>query len=176
MNSTFLKIGIGYIAGLLTFGVYQNFEEAKKLDELSLLMRDSTESDTTSMGLPCACDNEARYNVEPREDSQNFPIDVSTCQGMVTAASAPLRTEDKQVATIKGAWFSKVTLDLMFCHAPDANGIYVYKGEVTSGEYTGPTYIVEAARSNKIVSHDDGTSYIYYSHTLCPMVCGACGQ
>jgi hypothetical protein len=72
-----------------------------------------------------------------------------------------------------GAWFSKVTLDIMFCNKPDANGIYVYKAVTTEGQ---PTYVIEAAKTYMILSTDDGSSYIYYSRTMCPTACGVCGM
>lgn len=183
MNSTLTKILLAYTAGMVTVAVYQDVKILGKFEpvaptETSELRSDSdtSRSDTTSASSSCACINDDRYNVSPKEDSQNFPISTALdCKAMVNgAAGTPLKV-GKEMMTIKGAWFSKVTLDLMFCHKMDANGIFVYEG-VKTGESTEPVYIIEAARTNKIVSHDDGTSYMYYSQTMCPTVCGVCGD
>ena len=195
MNSTLIKIAIAYIAGIVTYQVFQNYNIAKKIDnitphKMSLStgdtrtgdMGDTTATDNISTarmsleaaGAPsgdvqCPCDNEARYDVSPIEPSMNVPITtVPTCSTMVANANPHTGT-----VVGKGAWFSKITIDNMFCHKPDANGIYVYKALNTDGT---PTYIVEAARSNKISSDDDGTSFIYYSRAMCPNICGQCGQ
>ncbi len=170
MNSTWIKIAIAYTAGLITYAVYQNHEETERLDKLVSLSSDTSLADTSDKSIPCACDDGKRYIVSPRENSENTPVDnVATCQAMVTA-SGPTLPEAK-----KGAWFSKLTLDLMFCHAPDANGIFVYKA-MMPGDTKEEVYLVEAARTNKITTEDDGTSYIYYSRTLCPNICGRCGE
>src|SRR6185369_12397664 len=135
--------------------------DIKELTKLELSqVSDSSTQDTTHSAIPCSCDNELRYNVSGTT-SENYPITkVTTCQTMVSSAGAP-----------KGGWFSKVTLDPMFCHAPDANGIFVYKGNDSAGN---PVFIAEAARDTRIQTVDDGVSFMYYTRTLCPTVCGKC--
>lgn len=169
MNSTWIKIAIAYTAGMITYAVYQNHEETERFDKLVSLSIDSIATDTSDISLSCACDDKVRYDVTPKDRSENIPIDkVETCHEMVS--SGPTLPEAK-----RGAWFSKLTLDLMFCHAPDANGIFVYKA-MMPGDTNEEVYLVEAARTNKITTEDDGTSYIYYSRTLCPNICGRCGE
>jgi len=173
MNSTLIKIGIAYIAGIGTYALYQNYNITNKVENINTQLMsadsiESTENDSSTTEL-CPCDNGPRYNVDPRQDSRNIPIpSIPTCSTMVHNAVP------KGVTPVAmGAWFSKVTLDIMFCNKPDANGIYVYKAVMDDGT---PTYVIEAARSNAILSTDDGSSYIYYSRTMCPTVCGACGM
>ena len=173
MNSTFMKLAIAYIAGIGTYALYQNYKITSKVESIhtQLMSADSLEpsDDDSSAAESCACDNDARYNVDPRQDSKNIPIpSIPTCSTMVHNAVP------KGVTPVAmGAWFSKVTLDIMFCNKPDANGIFVYKAVTDDGT---PTYVIEAARRNEILSTDDGSSYIYYSRTMCPTVCGACGM
>lgn len=170
MNSTWIKIAIAYTAGMISYAVYQNHEETEQLDKLITLSNDVSLADTSEKALSCACEDGERYNVSPKEQSENIPIDnVATCQAMVNG-SGPTTQEAN-----KGVWFSKITLDLMFCHAPDANGIFVYKAMMT-GSTKDEVYVVEAARTNKITTVDDGSSYIYYSRTLCPNICGKCAE
>jgi hypothetical protein len=181
MNSTFMKILLAYSAGMITVAVWQNAKISNKLEsgdkgEPTALREDTTGSDTTSAGSTCACENATRYNVDPREDSRNYPIsDDAACQAIVSASLVAAAKSGGR-NSYKGAWFSKVTLDLMFCHAPDANGIYVYNGVITADGTTEPTFVVEAARTNRIISHDDGTATMYYSRSMCPTFCGACGM
>lgn len=178
MNSTLMKIAIAYIAGIGTYALFQNYKILSKVDQISMEVRsfDTEEEDSTVMGGTCACENTARYNVDPRMDALNVPIsNISDCRTMVSGTSAtPTRPDDRPVTvTGKGAWFSKVTLDLMFCHKSDANGVFVYKAMTAEGT---PTYVIEAARDNRILTTDDGSSYIYYSRSMCPTICGACGM
>ncbi|MCX6274829.1 MAG: hypothetical protein NTV09_06450 [Bacteroidetes bacterium] len=122
MNSTWIKIAIAYTAGMITYAVYQNHEETERLDKLITLSSDVSLADTSEKSLSCACEDGERYNVTPKERSENFPIDnVGTCQAMVNGSGPTIPEANK------GVWFSKITLDLIFCHAPDANGIFVYK-------------------------------------------------
>jgi hypothetical protein len=172
MNSAFMKLAIAYIAGIGTYALYQNYKITDKVENINtqLMSADSigsTEDDSSTAQL-CPCDNAARYNVDPRLDSKNIPIpSIPTCSTMV-------HNVYKGVTPVAmGAWFSKVTLDIMFCNKPDANGIYVYRAVTDEGI---PTYVIEAARTNAILSTDDGSSYIYYSKTMCPTACGACGM
>ena len=167
MESNLAKALLFYSAGVLTFVAFQNFKEAEQVQTMSLRM-DSTVSDTTSAGRECACDNSLRYNIDPKEDSQNYPISTTAaCSTMVASAYGGAK------GAVKGFWFSKVTLDLMFCNKMDANGIYVYNAKDDAGN---PVFLAEAARSNKIISHDDGSSFIYYSRAMCPTNCGVCGM
>jgi hypothetical protein len=175
MNSTFMKIALAYIAGIATYALFQNYQIISKVNQLSNEVRseEGGESDSSESASQCACANDARYNVSPIEDSQNFPItDVAACRAMVGGAS-PSEGDTRSGSVMKGAWFSKVTLDLIFCNKPDANGIFVYRGTDTEGQ---PTFIVEAERTNKIRTVADGTSTMYYSRAMCPMICGACGM
>lgn len=170
MNSTWIKIAIAYTAGMITYAVYQNHEETERLDKLITLSNDVSTADTSEKALPCACEDGERYNVTPKEESENFPIaKVEDCQAMVNGSG---QTDPD---ANRGVWFSKITLDLMFCHAPDANGIFVYKA-MMPGSTKDQAYVIEAARTNKITTEDDGSSYIYYSRSLCPNICGKCGQ
>jgi hypothetical protein len=176
MNSNIMKFAFIYLAGIGTYHLFQQHTLSRKLDTMSikttLIETDTSEADTSSAnsGVTCPCDNAARYNVSPTEDSKNIPItSVPTCSTMVANGNMAPRGG---TITGKGAWFSKVTIDNMFCHKADANGIYVYKALTEAGEIT---FIIEAARSNKINSIDDGSSYIYYSRTMCPTMCGVCG-
>jgi hypothetical protein len=177
MKSTVLYVAIAYLAGIATYSLIEEKNIEHKIDEMSnqISYLDTMESDTTGL-IPCACDNVNRFNIDPAQNSGNVGItDGTACQTMVAGGgTAPARTGDKDLtAAVKGAWFSKMTLDQMFCHKPDANGIFVYKGKDPEGH---DTYIIEAGRDNRITTVDDHSSYMYYSHTLCPMVCGICGQ
>ncbi len=173
MNSTWMKIGIAYVAGMITYGVYQNHEHSEEMNKLMSLSMDSAGADTTSF-VPCACDNEPRYNVSPRDTSGNHPIDGdAACKLMVGGRDEIAGTGSKTLAPTKGAWFSKVTLDLLFCRIPDANGIFVYKGSM-KGDGKDPVYLIEAGRTNYITVEDDGVATMYYSRAMCPTVCGSC--
>jgi hypothetical protein len=174
MNSTWIKIAIAYTAGMITYAVYQNHEESERLEEFISLSIDTTEIDSASF-VSCACDNDPRYDVRPKEESGNYPIDdFLTCQSMINGTTETT-TSGKDLTEKKGAWFSKIALDLIFCHAPDANGIFVYKGTMPD-DTKEEVFIVEAARTNKITTADDGSSTVYYSRTLCPTICGRCGD
>ena len=175
MNSTWIKIGIAYTAGMITYAVYQNYQEAGQIKEMMSISSPDT-SDMVSLPLAdaCACENESRYDVDPKTDSKNQPIGkLPDCQTMVNGVAGSQSGEKETTAEPKGAWFSKLTLDLMFCHAPTANGIFVYKGMDVTGKYV---YIVEAARDNAINTTDDGSATMYVSYSLCPTMCGACGK
>ena len=167
--SIFLKLAIAYIAGIGTYQLFQHQKISGQMDGISsqISMLASSAPDTVT-GHECACDT-TRYGVSPRVDSRNVPIpSIPTCSTMVHNAVP------KGVTPVgMGAWFSKVTLDIMFCNKPDANGIYVYKAVTTEGQ---PTYVIEAAKTYMILSTDDGSSYIYYSRTMCPTACGVCGM
>jgi|GEM_PF-5304913 len=173
-SSTLIYALLIYIGGIATYGLYQEIKDSDKTDKMMLMMEtDSSATDTTSVSHPCACEDDLRYNVSPKEDSKNLPISSdAACQGMVNGTTPP-RGDEKGPLTIKGAWFSKITLDIMFCHKQDANGIYVYKGTDAEGQ---PTFIVEVARTNSITTLDDGSATMYYSKALCPTMCGVCGQ
>jgi hypothetical protein len=176
-----MKIAIAYIAGIGTYALFQNHNISKKLDLMSgpAIVSDSISSATPtvknlSLAAPadnsCPCDNENRYNVTHALESQNVAIPkVPDCLAMVHGANPGPGT-----IVGAGAWFSKITLDHMFCNKSDANGIFVYKGYNTATRQY--TYIVEAARTEYISSLDDGTSYIYYSRTMCPNICGQCAS
>jgi hypothetical protein len=181
MNSTLMKIVIAYIAGIGTYALFQNHNISKKLDMMSgtVIKSDSDTSASPNVkamallapaGTSCPCDNEARYNVTHALESQNVAITkVPDCLAMVHGANPGPGT-----IVGAGAWFSKITLDNMFCNKSDANGIFVYKGyNSTTRQWT---FIVEAARTEYISSLDDGTSYIYYSRTMCPNICGQCAS
>lgn len=170
MIPTWMKIAIAYTAGIGTLIVLQNLEVNQDLGELIVMSKDIPEIGTDSMTLACACENKDRYDVTPEERAENFPVDnEETCREMVNGSATP-NPEAK-----KGAWFSKTTLDLMFCNAPTANGIFVYKAKLV-GEENEEIFLIEAARTNKIKTEYDGSSYIYYSRTLCPDICGRCGE
>jgi len=188
MNSTIMKIAFAYIAGIGTYALFQNHNISKKLDMMSgpAIHSDSDSSgvsDSEIAGAPevkalsmapaggsCACDDSHRYDVTHALESQNIAIPkVPDCLAMVHGANPGPGT-----IVGAGAWFSKLTLDHMFCSKPDANGIFVYKGyNAATRQYT---FIVEAARTEYISSLDDGTSYIYYSRTMCPNICGQCAS
>ena len=173
MNSTIVKVALAYLAGIGTYELFQHHNLSGRIDTMStqIMMMDSGDT-SAAAGELCPCDNADRYNVVPREESMNVPITtIPQCSTMVSNGNPP--PSGGGTITGKGAWFSKVTLDNMFCHKPDANGIYVYKAQTEGRE---PTFIIEAARSNKINSTDDGTSYIYYSRAMCPTICGVCGM
>ncbi|MEO8087242.1 MAG: hypothetical protein ABI763_10505 [Bacteroidota bacterium] len=174
MNSTWVKLAIAYTAGMITFAVIEDVKIMDKLDKMpGISETDTTKGEPPALEDDCACQNEERYNVDPSEASENTPIDkIPVCQAMVAGAAA---TTPPGTAVCKGAWFSKITLDLIFCHAPDANGIFVYEG-MMPGSTKDRVYIVEAARTNKILVTDDGSSYIYYSRSMCPTICGKCGM
>lgn len=169
MNSTLFKILIAYIAGIGTYHLFQNHNLYTKLEKMNVqtLSQDTSNQQLAGVaGSTCPCDDAARYNVTPAQ-SMNVPIPViADCISMVKAGNPG------PTPVGKGAWFSKVTLDDMFCHKPDANGIYVYKAMYNDA----PTFVIEAARSDMILTTDDGTSYIYYSRALCPNICGQCGM
>ncbi|CAN5467759.1 hypothetical protein BH11BAC1_BH11BAC1_19860 [soil metagenome] len=169
MTSTWIKVAIAYTAGMITFAVMEDVKILDKLDKMPVV----ADTDTAALAEDCACQNEERYNVDPREESENTPINkIPVCQAMVAGAAA---TTPAGEAICKGAWFSKIALDLMFCHMPDANGIFVYEG-MMPGSTIDRVYIVEAARTNKILVTDDGSSHIYYSRSMCPTICGECGR
>ncbi len=175
MNSTWIKIAIAYTAGMISYAVFQNLEESERLEELISLSKDTTEIDTASL-VTCECVNDPRYDVMPKEESGNYPIDdFLTCQSMINGSTSQTSGETGVLIEKKGAWFSKIALDLIFCHAPDANGIFVYKGTMPD-DTKEQIFIVEAARTNKITTSDDGSSTVYYSRTLCPNICGRCGD
>ena len=169
MNSRFIQIAIAFLLGLGAYHLFQSHKIYGKLEDMSyqLMSMDSGNGDT--IAVPCPCDDTRRYNVDPREESLNIPIPTfPECSTMVANA------QPKGVTiTGEGAWFSKKTIDIMWCHKMDANGIYVYKAITAEGT---PTYIIEAARSNKINTTIDASSYIYYSRTMCPNDCGHCGM
>jgi len=171
MNSTIIYVGLAYIAGMATYDVIETHEASSKLDAISseIMIDDSPRVDTSVAafaGSTCACENDIRYNVERPTSSENYPIShVDQCQLMVRAGNPG----EPPVAA--GAWFSKISLDLMFCHMTNANGIYVYKALNGKSD----TYIIEAARKDDILTQDDGISHIYYSRTMCPNDCGECG-
>ena len=170
MDSTWIKIGIAYIAGVVTFIAYEEVKDTSQTENMMTIQSDTMATDTLSILASCACDAE-RYNVPIPESSQNFPIsNAAACSSMVNTSTQQIRTVE---AAPKGAWFSKVTLDLMFCHAMDANGIYVYNGVDPDNQ---PTFIIEAANSKRILTTDNGTATMYYSKALCPNICGLCGQ
>lgn len=172
MNSTWIKIAIAYTAGMITYAVFESHEVLEKVDKIAMMSTDTSATDAIDLETSCACENKARYDVDPKERSENIPIDkIEACRAMVNG-EGPTIPEGK-----KGAWFSKLTLDLMFCHAPEANGIFVYKATMEGPtKEKEETFVIEAARTNKINTEDDGTSYIYYSRTLCPTICGRCAD
>src|SRR4051812_18523462 len=92
MNSTFMKVALAFIAGIATYALFQNYQIIRKVDQLSSEVRsgDGEDSDSTVFANPCACENEARYNVYPVENAQNYPItDVAACRAMVGGATPP---------------------------------------------------------------------------------------
>jgi len=184
MNSNLMKFAFVYLAGIGTYALVQNYNIIKKLN---LMSGTEVHADVDEPGVPdtdssdspeikalaampsagsCACDDSHRYDVTTARPSDNIFIrDIPTCETMVHGANPGAGTPEGV-----GAWFSKLTLDFMFCNKPDANGIFVYKA--LNGKDV--TYIIEAARTEFITSSTDGSSYIYYSRAMCPTLCGEC--
>lgn len=170
MSST-LKMFLAFGAGLLAYGIYDYFidSSASSLEPSSLKLRsDTPPPDSAFASGSCACDNSTRFTATSASSSQNFPIsDETTCQSMVNGTSSATR--------IKGAWFSKRTLDIMFCGMMDANGIFVYTATMPE-DATDTVFIVEAAHRDAYLVPDTTRGTIFYSRSLCPDMCGVCAE
>ena len=171
MNST-LKISLAFLAGILAYGIYDKVTVPESSTARFLSDADSLPEDSSAI-KDCACDNAARYTSTSPVDAQNFVIaDVPTCQSMV---KDPAPTGGKVIKRIMGAWFSKKTLDVMFCKMMDANGIFVYKG-VMPEDATDTVFVIEAAHTDAYLLSDTTSGTMYYSRSLCPDMCGACAE
>ena len=164
-----LKVNPGLIIGLIFLlgacgGEQKPDSTATTETAKQGFMPDTMDADTTSRSLECPCENLARYNVANLLEAYNYPIkNEANCESMLFTPPD----------SIRGFWFSKTTLDLMFCHKDDANGIFVYEGRDASGQ---KIFIAEAGRTEHIVTLDDGVSHIYYSRGMCPTICGVCAD
>src|SRR6187551_2181322 len=106
MNSTLIKVAIAYIAGIGTYHLFQSSQISGDLKSLNMqiMALDSGINDTTKAALYCPCDNEGRYNVDPREPSMNSPIPtIPECTTMVHNGNPNTPSGGTPVGA--GAWF-----------------------------------------------------------------------
>ena len=122
------------------------------------------------------CDNAARY---PTSDPGGG-AEVSPDKGkeFVTAFNA------KNPSLLKGGFISKIALDSLFCYHKDYNGIYCYIGTDAAGKQV---IVIEGrpAESNAEnpvrVTFDPSITAedrykVFVTETLCPTMCGYCGD
>jgi len=130
-----------------------------------LLISASVIHNEPGVKVPCACDDEGRYDAREATGGGE-PIVPTTACSMIVGY-------EKKVGSNRGGFISKKVLDNIFCNK-SFNGINFYYALDESKETTTVRLVIEGAHLNNTLPGSLGSSADkYISEIICPPSCGS---